>query len=119
MKKLSQNNHVLNKELHDMSKELHEMDEFKMVLENNHYSQENFNEKRVDMLKAQISKQQRYIQKLTSLLQTTRQSHKELQTVCQFLTQLLFKQENETHKLRHNQQSPQQQPPQQQLLKSQ
>lgn len=63
---------------------------------------EDFQEKRIDLLKAQIHKQQAYIKKLTSLLQSTQKSFKELYACFEFLLYLQQKKPSPTFVMPEN-----------------
>ena len=75
---------VLKREVVSLTRELEEVDEFKFVLAQKPENS-NFHEKRIDLLKAQIKIQQKYIQRITGLLKQTKKQNQELMDILDFL----------------------------------
>ena len=61
---MKEENKILKNQLNSKKTELQEVDEFKIAMKNIELSSTDFNEKRINCLKGQLLKQQKYIKKL-------------------------------------------------------
>ncbi|KAL4506013.1 hypothetical protein ABPG72_013774 [Tetrahymena utriculariae] len=94
IRKLNNENNKLKNQIFDIKNELEELDEFKIALEHQQKAQD-INEVRFFLLKAQISKQQKHIRRLTGLLQGSRKVVKEVLAICQFFAETVMRQSSE------------------------
>ncbi|EAR93572.3 hypothetical protein TTHERM_00426390 (macronuclear) [Tetrahymena thermophila SB210] len=94
IKKLNSENSKLKNQIFDIKNELEELDEFKIALEHQQKAQD-INELRFFLLKAQISRQQKHIRRLTGLLQGSRKVVKEVLAICQFFAESVMRQSSE------------------------
>ncbi len=99
---LKKKNAMLEKKLRELQSELDEVDEFRMVLKdhentlslNKNLSDESYNERRVNFLKAQIEKQRRYIGKVNITLKLCKKFHRDLVSFLKVFQGLSEKYEN-------------------------
>ncbi|KAL4480325.1 hypothetical protein ABPG74_020841 [Tetrahymena malaccensis] len=94
IRKLNSENSKLKNQIFDIKNELEELDEFKIALEHQQKAQD-INEVRFFLLKAQISRQQKHIRRLTGLLQGSRKVVKEVLAICQFFAETVMRQSSE------------------------
>ena len=87
---LRKQNKQLNKKVEELQKELDSVNEFKLAIEKP-FDENNFNERRVTLLKAQIAQQRRLITKLTKSLKLSKTFHKELLAILDILKALCAK----------------------------
>lgn len=87
---LRKQNKQLTKKVEELQKELDSISEFKIAIEKP-FDENNFNERRVTLLKAQIAQQRRLISKLTKSLKLSKTFHKELLAIMDIFKALCAK----------------------------